>query len=103
MAVQPKLHLSPFVLSTVMFDNSNSVGDQEGFLIGNAQKCVRREISDQSMFNTEEDLIIMSSETTKDAMPAFSGICIIAQMQILNTVQRRKSGIVGTSAIPDLG
>ncbi|CAL1263618.1 unnamed protein product [Larinioides sclopetarius] len=58
MAVQPKLHLSPFVLSTVMFDNSNSVGDQEGFLIGNAQKCVRREISDQSMFNTEEDLII---------------------------------------------
>ncbi|GFT90131.1 BRISC complex subunit Abro1 [Nephila pilipes] len=58
MAIQPKLHLSPFVLSTVMFDNSNSVGDQEGFLIGNAQKCVRREISDQSMYNTEEDLII---------------------------------------------
>lgn len=58
MAIQPKLHLSPFVLSTVMFDNSNSIGDQEGFLIGNAQKCVRREISDQSMYNTEEDLII---------------------------------------------
>ncbi|GFR28211.1 BRISC complex subunit Abraxas 2 [Trichonephila clavata] len=58
MAIQPKLHLSPFVLSTVMFDNSNSFGDQEGFLIGNAQKCVRREISDQSMYNTEEDLII---------------------------------------------
>ncbi|GIY86101.1 hypothetical protein CDAR_372291 [Caerostris darwini] len=54
----PKLHLSPFVLSTVMFDSSNSVGDQEGFLIGRAQRCIRREISDHSMYNTEEDLII---------------------------------------------
>ncbi|GIY44738.1 hypothetical protein CEXT_558971 [Caerostris extrusa] len=54
----PKLHLSPFVLSTVMFDSSNSVGDQEGFLIGRAQRCIRREISDHSMYSTEEDLII---------------------------------------------
>ncbi|KAG8190965.1 hypothetical protein JTE90_010827 [Oedothorax gibbosus] len=55
----PKVHLSPFVLSTAMFDNANSSGDQEGFLIGNAQRLVRREISDSSsMYNTEEDLVI---------------------------------------------
>ncbi|KAF8790273.1 BRISC complex subunit Abraxas 2 like protein [Argiope bruennichi] len=37
---------------------SENIPISEGFLIGNAQKCIRREISDQSMYNTEEDLIV---------------------------------------------
>ncbi|XP_054707376.1 BRISC complex subunit Abraxas 2-like [Uloborus diversus] len=94
---KPKVCLSGFVLSSLMFDCMNSQDDQEGFLIGTIAKKIKKEINDQSMYTTQEELVISiySSVPSGGVQSFYNSSGHIRMADIESCLGERKASVVG--------
>lgn len=97
MPTNVKVCINGFVLSTMLFDCTNSSNNQEGFLYGSVTRNVRREISDQSMSNTQEDILISvcSSVPCGSFLSFYNNVGEIKRDDLEYNLGERAENIVG--------